>query len=176
MLESDHKSQQGILATYLIPGCVGRGVKMGSESLFVADIAPASVWKSGNLEIWEPGKSPRPVRGPRPTPFWSRSWTWIWNGFTLPDIGSYENWTKPNGSESFSNPSLPRHPPCDISCRAPAVHKHAAIKHTTQSEQIWDSCYVFGWHKSQITPECCKKALKTNCRPSGRQIAMQLLP
>ena len=134
---------------------------------------------SGNLGIWKYASLENPqdlFEDQDLHIFWSRSWTWIWNGLTWPDIGSYENRTKPNGLESFSNPSLPRHPPCDISCRAPAVHKHAAIKHTTQSERIWDSCYVFGWHKSQITPECCKKDLKTNCRPSGRQRAMQLLP
>ena len=37
------------LATYLIPGCVGRGVRLGSES------SCGGVWKSGDLEIWEPG-------------------------------------------------------------------------------------------------------------------------
>ena len=37
------------LATYLIPGCVGRGVKLGSES------SSDGVWKSGNVEIWEFG-------------------------------------------------------------------------------------------------------------------------
>ena len=39
------------LATYLIPGCVGRGVRLGSESSSVA----GGVWKSGNLEIWDLG-------------------------------------------------------------------------------------------------------------------------
>ena len=34
------------LVTYLIPGCVGRGVRLGSES------SSGGVWKSGNLEIW----------------------------------------------------------------------------------------------------------------------------
>ena len=38
------------LATYLIPGCVGRGVRLGSESSSVG-----GVWKSGNLEIWDFG-------------------------------------------------------------------------------------------------------------------------
>ena len=33
----------GALATYLIPGCVERGVRLGSESLF-----GGGVWKSGN--------------------------------------------------------------------------------------------------------------------------------
>ena len=41
------------LATYLIPGCVGRGVRLGSESLSGA--ARAGAWKSGNMEIWEFG-------------------------------------------------------------------------------------------------------------------------
>ena len=27
------RSQQGLLATYLIPGCIGRGVELGLESL-----------------------------------------------------------------------------------------------------------------------------------------------
>ena len=31
------------LATYLIPGCVGRGVRLGSESFF-----GGGIWKSGN--------------------------------------------------------------------------------------------------------------------------------
>ena len=47
------KSQQGLLATYLIPGCVGRGIRLGSESLSGA--GPGGVWKSGNLEIWRSG-------------------------------------------------------------------------------------------------------------------------
>ena len=42
------------LATYLIPGCVGRGVRLGSESSS-ATAAVGGVWKSGNLEIWEFG-------------------------------------------------------------------------------------------------------------------------
>ena len=40
------------LATYLIPGCVGRGVRLGSEN------SSGGVWKSGNLEnlgIWRSG-------------------------------------------------------------------------------------------------------------------------
>ena len=41
------------LATYLIPVCVGRGVRLGSENSSGA--AAAGVWKSGNLEIWEFG-------------------------------------------------------------------------------------------------------------------------
>ena len=48
------KSQQGLLATYLIPGCVGRGVRLGSESL--SGLA-CGVWKSGYLAIqlfWDP--------------------------------------------------------------------------------------------------------------------------
>ena len=49
------------LATYLIPGCVGRGVRLGSEgsSAAASEAAEASgnlgTWKSGNLEIWGPG-------------------------------------------------------------------------------------------------------------------------
>ena len=45
--------QQGLLATDLIPGCVGRGVKLRSESSSGANAG--GVWKSGNLEIWEFG-------------------------------------------------------------------------------------------------------------------------
>ena len=41
------------LATYLIPGCVGRGVRLGSESSSV--VVVGGVWKSGNLEIWDFG-------------------------------------------------------------------------------------------------------------------------
>ena len=39
------------LVTYLIPGCVGRGVRLGSES----SSGCGGFWKSGNLEIWEFG-------------------------------------------------------------------------------------------------------------------------
>ena len=39
------------LAMYLIPGCVGRGVRLGSES----SSATGGVWKPGNLEIWNFG-------------------------------------------------------------------------------------------------------------------------
>ena len=44
-----------VLATYLIPGCVGIGVRLGSESSSGGAGAGAGVWKSGNLEIWEFG-------------------------------------------------------------------------------------------------------------------------
>ena len=50
-----------VLATYLIPGCVGRGVRLGSESLSGAGGAgiwkfgDLGTWKSGNLEIWRSG-------------------------------------------------------------------------------------------------------------------------
>ena len=40
------------LATYLIPGYVGRGVRLGSENSSGAG-AGGGVWKSGDLEIWE---------------------------------------------------------------------------------------------------------------------------
>ena len=43
------------LATYLIPGCVGRGVRLGSENSSGAGAAGGGVWKSGNLEIWKFG-------------------------------------------------------------------------------------------------------------------------
>ena len=39
------------LAAYLIPGCIGRGVRLGSEN----SSGGGGVWKSGNLEIWEFG-------------------------------------------------------------------------------------------------------------------------
>ena len=38
------------LATYLIPRCVGRGIRLGSESS-----SGGGGWKSRNLEIWGPG-------------------------------------------------------------------------------------------------------------------------
>ena len=45
-----------VLATYLIPGSVGRGVRLGSENSSGAGGAGVGgVWKSGNLEIWEFG-------------------------------------------------------------------------------------------------------------------------
>ena len=41
------------LATYLIPGCVGRGARLGSENSSGAGGAGVGgVWKSGNLETW----------------------------------------------------------------------------------------------------------------------------
>ena len=50
------------LATYLIPGCVGRGVRLESESSSggagaggVGKSGNLGTWKSGNLEIWGPG-------------------------------------------------------------------------------------------------------------------------
>ena len=43
------------LATYLIPGCVGRGVRLGSESSSGGGAGGGGVWKSGNLEIWDFG-------------------------------------------------------------------------------------------------------------------------
>ena len=46
------------LATYLIPGCVGRGVRLGSEGSSVGGgggVGGGGVWKSGDLEIWEFG-------------------------------------------------------------------------------------------------------------------------
>ena len=45
------------LATYLIPGRVGRGVRLGSESSSAGGggVWKSETWKSGNLEIWEFG-------------------------------------------------------------------------------------------------------------------------
>ena len=54
------------LAMYLFPGCVGRGVRLGSESssgggvwksgdLEIWGYEDLGTWKSGNLEIWGPG-------------------------------------------------------------------------------------------------------------------------
>ena len=45
-------SSKGLLATYyLTPGCVGGGVKLGSEtSSGVTGAGDGSVWKSSNLE------------------------------------------------------------------------------------------------------------------------------
>ena len=44
---------------FLIPGCVGRGVRLGSENCPAAEPAAASghlgTWKSGNLGIWKSG-------------------------------------------------------------------------------------------------------------------------
>ena len=42
------------LATHLIPGCIGRGVRLGSENSS-GGAAGAGVWKSVNLETWGPG-------------------------------------------------------------------------------------------------------------------------
>ena len=39
------------LETYLIPGCVGRGVRLGSEGSSVGVGVGGGVWKSGDLEI-----------------------------------------------------------------------------------------------------------------------------
>ena len=43
------------LATHVIPGFVGRAVRLGSENSSGGAGAGAGVWKSGNLEIWEFG-------------------------------------------------------------------------------------------------------------------------
>ena len=46
------------LATYLIPGCVGRGVRLRSESLSgggAAGVWNLGIWRSGDLEICEFG-------------------------------------------------------------------------------------------------------------------------
>ena len=43
-----------VLATYLIPGCVGRGVKLGSENSS-SGASAGGVWKSVNLRIWKFG-------------------------------------------------------------------------------------------------------------------------
>ncbi len=48
------KSKQGLPATYLIPGSVGRRVGLGSENLS-GGAAGAGVWKAGSLEIWKLG-------------------------------------------------------------------------------------------------------------------------
>ena len=48
------KPQQGLLATYLIPRCVGRGVKLGSKILSGAPAVRAAT-VSGNLEVWNSG-------------------------------------------------------------------------------------------------------------------------
>ena len=50
------------LATYLIPGCVGRGVRLGSENSSGGGDC-AGVWKSGNLEIWGPGNQKNWIYG-----------------------------------------------------------------------------------------------------------------
>ena len=44
-----------VLATYLIPGCVRTGVRLGSENSSATATATGGVWKSGNLEIWDLG-------------------------------------------------------------------------------------------------------------------------
>ena len=41
-----------VLAAYLVPGCVGRGARLGSENSSGAG-AVGGVWKSGNLETWD---------------------------------------------------------------------------------------------------------------------------
>ena len=53
MVHSWTCQQQGFpLRKYFIPGCVGRGVRLGSES---SSVVVGGVWKSGNLEIWDFG-------------------------------------------------------------------------------------------------------------------------
>ena len=47
-----------VLATYLIPGCVGRGVRLGSENSSGgagADLRRLEIWELGNLGIWRSG-------------------------------------------------------------------------------------------------------------------------
>ena len=52
MSQSCHKYNVAAraLATYVIPGCVGRGVKLGSEGSSGGG-GGGGVWKSGDLEI-----------------------------------------------------------------------------------------------------------------------------
>ena len=57
-----------VLATYLIPGCVGRGVRLGSESSSGAGAGAGGVWKSGKLEVWESGNLE--IWGPRNPEIW----------------------------------------------------------------------------------------------------------
>ena len=64
------------LTTYLIPGCVGRGVRLGSESFF-----GGGVWKSGNLKIWEFGDLG----------------TWKSRNVEIWGPGNPENWSPTNG-------------------------------------------------------------------------------
>ena len=55
-LSQQHIIAARALATYLIPGCVGRGVRLGSEGSSVGGGGGGvggGVWKSGNLEIWK---------------------------------------------------------------------------------------------------------------------------
>ena len=52
----DHSKGSWLLATYLIPGCVGREVRLRSESSSgTAASGSLEIWEPGNLEIWEPG-------------------------------------------------------------------------------------------------------------------------
>ena len=50
-MEGEASIAARVLATYLIPGCVGRGVRLGSESSSAGAAVGGGVWKSGNLGI-----------------------------------------------------------------------------------------------------------------------------
>ena len=78
------------LATYSIPGCIGRGVRLGFESspgggaggfwksgnLEIWEFGDLGTWKSGNLEIWGPGNPEMwgPTNSPGLGPGRVRSW------------------------------------------------------------------------------------------------------
>ena len=53
------------LATYLILGCAGRRVRLGSES----SSAGGGVWKSGNMGTWKSGNFE--IWGPGNPEFWN---------------------------------------------------------------------------------------------------------
>ena len=74
---------------YLIPGCVGRGVKLGSENSSGGAPGAGGVWKSGNLEIWD---------------------LEIWEFGDL-DPGNQESWGPKNNKYKLSNPN-PLCPKC----------------------------------------------------------------
>ena len=85
------------LATYLIPRCVGRGVRLGSESS--SSGGAGGVWKSGNLEIWGPGNLGIWKSGDLDIQKFGDLGTWtstnleIW-GFGNPEIWDPKNWWK----------------------------------------------------------------------------------
>ena len=79
-------SQQGLLATYLIPGCVGRGVRLGSENSSGAGCGAGGVWKSGNLEIWKSGN----------LEIWGPGGTWKSRNLEIWGPGNSEIWAPTN--------------------------------------------------------------------------------
>ena len=62
--------QQGLLATYLIPGCVGRGVRLGSENSSGA--GGGGVWAQARAQAW--AQAWAQARAQAQAQAWAQAW------------------------------------------------------------------------------------------------------